>query len=79
MNVCELSIALYEALQDGVPCQVEIQPIKYVDRDMEDYYLRINGKRYKISKRIAVNAIRWRVPVEKLATQYRLAGVRIHV
>lgn len=79
MKVSDIAVALYEALQDNLPCAVEIQPIKAIDREYEEYYLRIDGRRHKVSQRIADNAIRWQVPTKKLATEYRIANVKLYL
>lgn len=75
MKISDLAVALYEALQDGLSCAVEIQPIKGIYKEYEEYYLRIDGKRHKVNQGIASNAIRWQVPVKYLPRTYKLSNV----
>lgn len=79
MNVTEIAVALFEALQDGKKCSVEIQPIREVEKDSNKYYLRIDGKRHKVSEKIAVNAIKWNVPIEYLPRIYKLSSIQFTI
>lgn len=73
MSIQEIAVALYEALQDGKKCVVEVQPIASTKGDRECYYLRIDGNRHKVSKEIAINAIKWHVPVTTLEKKYNFS------
>lgn len=78
-NLTDIAVSLFEALQDGKKCAVEIQPIREVAKDSKKYYLRIDGKRHSVSEKIATNAIAWKVPVVQLDRQYRLGNLRFTV
>jgi hypothetical protein len=67
----DIAVKLFEALQDGKRCAVEVQPITSTRGDREDFYLRIDGKRTKVSKKLAVNAIHWGLYVNTLERQYQ--------
>lgn len=78
-SVQQIAVMLYEALEDRKPCAVEVQPIRDVKGDSTKYYLRIDGKRFPVSKKIAENAIKWRVPIENLPRIYKLANVQFMI
>lgn len=75
----QIAVMLYEALQDRKPCAVLVQPIREIKGDSTKYYLRIDGKRFPVSKKIAENAIKWRVPIETLPRIYKLANVQFTI
>lgn len=83
MTTEQLAVTLYEALQDKKKCVVEVQPIRYIDKDSKKYYLRIDDKRYPVSRKIAINAIEWKVPVttpeilEKNGFETHQSGLRM--
>ena len=78
-TVDQIAVMLYEAIQDRKPCAVLVQPIREVKGDSTKYYLRIDGKRFPVSKKIAENAIKWRVPIETLPRIYRIANVQFTI
>ena len=78
-TVDQIAVMLYEAIQDRKPCAVLVQPIREVKGDITKYYLQIDGKRYPVSKKIAENAIKWRVPIETLPRIYKLANVQFTI
>lgn len=75
MTIEQLAVELYEALQDKKKCVVEVQPIREIDKDSKKYFLRIDSKRYPVSKKIAINAIEWKVPVITLERQYKVGNL----
>lgn len=75
MTIEQLAVELYEALQDNKKCVVEVQPIREIDKDSKKYFLRIDSKRYPVSKKIAINAIEWKVPVTTLERQYKVGNL----
>lgn len=78
-TVEQIAVMLYEAIQDRKPCAVLVQPIREVKGDSTKYYLRIDGKRFPVSKKIADNAIKWRVPIENLPRIYKIANVQFTI
>lgn len=70
MTYEQLAVKLYEALQDGKKCLVEVQPITSVGGDRKYYYLIIDGVRHQVSKAIALNAIKWNVNMTTLERKY---------
>jgi hypothetical protein len=78
-TVDQIAVMLYEAIQDRKPCAVLVQPIREVKGDSTKYYLQIDGKRFPVSKNIAENAIKWRVPIENLPRIYKLANVQFTI
>lgn len=79
MKLNELAVSLFEAIQDGKHCAVEVQPIREVGKDYEQYFIRIDGKRQKVSEKFATNAIQWNVPVVYLDKIYKLANIRFRI
>lgn len=79
MTTEQLAVTLYEALQDKKKCVVEVQPIRGIDKDSKKYYLRIDDKRYPVSKKIAINAIEWNVPVTTLERQYKVGHLTVAI
>lgn len=70
MKLQDIAVALFEALQDGKKCLVEVQPITSVRGDREYYYFRIDGARHQVSKEIALNAIKWNIPMTTIERKY---------
>jgi hypothetical protein len=70
MKLQDIAVALFEALQDGKKCLVEVQPITSAGGDREYYYLRIDGARHHVSKEIALNAMKWKVPMTTIESKY---------
>jgi hypothetical protein len=77
MKLQDIAVALYEAIEDGKQCGVEVQPITTIRGDRKYYYLRIEDKRYRVSEKVALNAMKWRVPVTTLTKQYKLGNILI--
>lgn len=75
MKVEQIAVALYEALQDKKYTAVEIQTVKTIDGEVEKYYININHKRHPISKKIALNAIKWGVQIDRLPKKYKIGNV----
>lgn len=78
-SISEIAVMLSEAIEDKIPCFVEIQPIREVDKDSKKYFLCIDNKRFQISESIAVNAIKWHVPVKELKMQYEIANLKFTI
>jgi hypothetical protein len=57
----QVAVALYEALQDRKKTAVVIYN---KGKANESYFLRIEDKTHPVRKAIAINAIKWHVPVE---------------
>ena len=57
----QVAVALYEALQDRKKTAVLIYN---QGKKNESYFLRIGEQTHPVRKAIAINAIKWQVPIE---------------
>jgi hypothetical protein len=69
----DIAVKLYFAIQDGKQCSVEEQPITSIQGERMEYYVRIDGNKYRINKDMAISAIRHGAKHNRLERLYQFS------
>lgn len=79
MKVNELACLIWESLQDKKEVTILEQTIKDIKGEKKILFVRVDGKKYPISKKMALSAINHGANIGTLPKEYRISSVRFTI